>query len=75
MSYEENKISDLIDAGLHQAEQEYFSKLNKRISIHYAPSGEWGSTRVRCNRYFTTDVYWSGNINSVTCKNCLKKLK
>lgn len=43
--------------------------------VHYAPSGEWGSTRVTCNRYFTTDVLHTGDELKVTCKHCLKTIK
>jgi len=43
--------------------------------IHYAPSGEWGSSKVNCNRYFTTDVYITGVLSEVTCKHCLKNIK
>lgn len=45
------------------------------MKTHYAPSGEWGSTRVNCGRYFTTDVSHTGNKSKVDCKYCLKLFK
>lgn len=42
------------------------------FKIHFAPSGEWGSTRVNCGRYYTTDVAHTGNKDKVTCKYCLQ---
>lgn len=43
--------------------------------VHYAPSGEWGQSRVACNRYYTTDFFNTGNKSKATCKHCLKTIK
>lgn len=43
--------------------------------VHYAPSGEWGTTKVNCGKYFTTDVLHTGLKEKVTCKFCLKLIK
>lgn len=44
------------------------------MKTHYAPSGEWGATKVNCGKYFTTDVKHTGNKSKVDCKYCLKLL-
>ena len=48
--------------------------MNNKYKIHYTPSGEWGSTRVCCNKYFTTDVIHTGTISNITCKYCLNNI-
>lgn len=50
------------------------SKNTNAPKIHYSLYGEWGSTKVSCGRYFTTDVGHTGNQSKVTCKLCLKLL-
>lgn len=47
----------------------------REVKVHYAINGEWGSERVNCHRYFTTDVRHTGNQSEVTCKWCLKNFK
>lgn len=46
-----------------------------RYKVHYAPYGEWGSARVNCGKYYTTDVAHSGDRSKVTCKLCLRIFK
>jgi hypothetical protein len=46
----------------------------QRSKVHFSEYGEWGSTRVNCNRYYTTDVRYTNDIKKVTCKHCLRLL-
>lgn len=46
-----------------------------RFKVHYAPHGEWGSERVNCGKYYTTDVAHTGNRDKVTCKFCKRLFK
>ncbi len=43
--------------------------------VHYASYGEWGSTKVNCGKYFTTDVLHTEYVSKITCKYCLHSIK
>lgn len=64
----ENQYNDM----LHKYKSH--TGINIRQRTHYSMYGEWGSTKVNCGRYFTTDVMHTDDKHKVTCKNCLKQL-
>ncbi len=46
-----------------------------KYKVHYSSYGEWGSTKVNCGKYFTTDVSHTDDISKITCKYCQLSIK